>query len=119
MKELIEIFKALSDPIRLRIVRLLMEGELCVCELENILGISQSSISHQLQILRGAYLVKDRRMGKWVVYSLEDNPHLSSLSPSIKDWAKREEVIKEDLKMVRKCLNSDMMDRCKRLEGGC
>lgn len=119
MKELIEIFKALSDPTRLRIVRLLMEGELCVCELENILGISQSSISHQLQILRGAYLVKDRRMGKWVVYSLEDNPYLSTLSPSIKDWAEREEVIKEDLKMVRKCLNSDMMDRCKRLEGGC
>jgi ArsR family transcriptional regulator len=117
MRDLIKLFKAFSDPTRLRIVRLLMEGELCVCELENILEISQSCISHQLQILKGAYLVKDRRMGKWVVYSLEDNPYLSALSSSIKDWIKREEVIREDLKMVRKCLNSNLMDRCKRLEG--
>jgi len=117
MRDLIKLFKALADPTRLRIARLLMEGELCVCELENILEISQSSISHQLQILREAYLVKDRRMGKWVVYSLDDNPYLRVLSPAIKDWMEGEEVMEGDLERVRKCFNSDIMDRCKRLEG--
>jgi len=116
MRELIEIFKALSDPNRLRMVRMLMEGELCVCELENILGISQSNISHQLRILRGAGLVKDRREGKWVFYSLEDNPYLKVLSPAIRDWMEGKEVTKQDLQKVGMCLNSAEMDRCKRLE---
>jgi len=118
MRDLIEIFKALSDPNRLRMVRVLMEGELCVCELENILGTSQSNISHQLRILRGAGLVKDRRGGKWVFYSLEDNPYLQILSPAIKRWMAGEEVVGEDLKKVGQCHGSDVMDRCKRLEGG-
>ncbi len=117
MRDLIEIFKTLSDPTRLRIVRALMEGELCVCELENILGVSQSNISHQLRILRQADLVKDRKVGKWVFYSLEDNTYLGVLSPAIKDWTGGEKVIKEDLRRVRKCLNSNATERCKHLEG--
>ncbi len=117
MRDLTEIFKALSDPNRLRVVRMLMEGELCVCELENILGTSQSNISHQLRILRGAGLVKDRREGKWVFYSLEDNPYLQVLSPAIRDWMEGEEVTREDLKKVGRCLNSTEMERCKLLEG--
>jgi ArsR family transcriptional regulator len=70
MKQVLKIFGALSDPTRLRVVLLLLEGDLCVCELEFVLKMSQSRISHQLRILRDAGLVVDRREGQWMVYSI-------------------------------------------------
>ncbi|MGD0781537.1 MAG: metalloregulator ArsR/SmtB family transcription factor [Candidatus Aminicenantales bacterium] len=63
-------FKALSDPVRLRIVRLLLERPLCVCELTFILKMEQSRISHHLQILRGGGLVEDERRGRWMMYRI-------------------------------------------------
>lgn len=70
MKKAIRIFRALSDPTRLRIILLLLEKNLCVCELLFILDMEQSRISHQLRILRDAELVEDIRDGKWIVYSI-------------------------------------------------
>ncbi len=67
-----EIFKAVSDPCRLRILKLLKEGELCVCEIMTALNKPQSSTSHHLSILREARLVKERRDGKWSYYRLAD-----------------------------------------------
>lgn len=68
----VEIFKAASDPCRLRILKLLKEGELCVCEIMTALKKPQSSTSHHLSILREAGLVKERRDGKWSYYRLAD-----------------------------------------------
>ncbi len=68
----VEIFKAASDPCRLRILKLLKEGELCVCEIMTALNKPQSSTSHHLSILREAGLVKERRDGKWSYYRLAD-----------------------------------------------
>jgi len=59
--------KALADPTRLRIALLLMEHELCVCELMFILKMEQSRISHQLRILRDADLIEDVRKGRWII----------------------------------------------------
>ena len=70
MKEAIKIFKALSDPTRLRIVKLLENGELCVCQLTAALGMGQSRISRHLSILKECGLIEDRRAGKWVHYRL-------------------------------------------------
>ena len=70
MRKAIKIFKALSDPTRLRILNLLMQRELCVCELVFILKMEQSRISHQLRILRDADLVEDIREGKWTNYRI-------------------------------------------------
>ncbi len=70
MKKAVKILKALSDPTRLRIVLLLLEKDLCVCELIFILDMEQSRISHQLRILRDAELVDDIRDGKWVIYNI-------------------------------------------------
>jgi ArsR family transcriptional regulator len=70
MKDLIRVFKALSDPTRLRIVLLLAERDLCVCELTHILNMSQSRVSHQLRLLREADLVEDRREGRWIIYGM-------------------------------------------------
>ena len=70
MKQTIKLFKALGDPTRLRIVKLLEGGELCVCQLTAALGMGQSRISRHLSILKQAGLIEDRRQGKWVHYRL-------------------------------------------------
>jgi len=70
MKKILDAFAALSDPTRLRVVCLLLERDLCVCELEFILKMSQSRISHQLRILRDAGLAADSREGQWIIYSI-------------------------------------------------
>ncbi|OPX76724.1 MAG: DNA-binding transcriptional repressor ArsR [Methanosaeta sp. PtaB.Bin018] len=69
----VEVFKAVADPCRLRILKLLKEGELCVCEIMTALSKPQSSTSHHLSILRKAGLVKERRDGKWFYYRLADS----------------------------------------------
>lgn len=69
---LAEIFKALSDPTRLRIIGLLMEHEVCVHTLEAALGMSQSAISHQLRVLRQLNLVRFHKEGRHVYYALDD-----------------------------------------------
>lgn len=63
---------AFSDNTRARMLLALLEGELCVCDLSKALGLSLSAVSHQLRLLRGLRLVKQRRGGKMVFYSLSD-----------------------------------------------
>lgn len=69
---LADTFSALGDPTRVRILDALSHGELCVCDLAAVLGLSQSAVSHQLRVLRGIRLVKPRRDGRVVFYSLDD-----------------------------------------------
>ena len=73
-----EIFKALSDPSRLKIVLCLLSREHCVCDIAVICSQSESAISHQLRILRALKIVKNRREGKSVYYFLDD-AHVKSL----------------------------------------
>ncbi|MBM4240376.1 MAG: winged helix-turn-helix transcriptional regulator [Euryarchaeota archaeon] len=70
-----EIFKALSDPTRLKILYLLQNGELCVCEIIIALEKPQSTISHHLNILKNAGIIKWRKEGVWIHYSLS-NPKI-------------------------------------------
>jgi DNA-binding transcriptional ArsR family regulator len=67
-----EIFKVLGDPTRVRLLFALAQRELCVCDLSAVLGMTQSAISHQLRVLRSARLVRYRKAGKIVYYSLAD-----------------------------------------------
>jgi ArsR family transcriptional regulator len=73
LSELGELFKVFSDPTRLRILGALSGGELCVCDIGEVLGASQSAVSHQLALLRSARLVASRREGKTVFYRLADD----------------------------------------------
>ncbi|WP_457555413.1 ArsR/SmtB family transcription factor [Candidatus Pyrohabitans sp.] len=73
-----DIFKILGDPTRVRILHALSLREMCVCDLSALLEMSQSAVSHQLRILRNARLVKYRREGKVVYYSLADE-HITKL----------------------------------------
>ena len=70
--DLAELFKVFADSTRMKIIYALLEEELCVCDLANIVGTTQSAISHQLRVLKSSRLVKFRRSGKIIYYSLDD-----------------------------------------------
>jgi ArsR family transcriptional regulator, lead/cadmium/zinc/bismuth-responsive transcriptional repressor len=70
---LASIFKVLGDPTRLRIVTALQGGEMCVCDLSAYLSLTESAVSHQLRRLRELNLIKNRREGQILFYSLENN----------------------------------------------
>ncbi len=74
----IDLFKALGDPLRLRIMALLLNGERCVCDLVSVLEANQSTVSRHLSTLRKAGLVEARREGTWMHYSI---------SSTLPDWA--------------------------------
>ncbi len=71
--DLAELFKVFGDSTRIRILFVLFEAEVCVCDLAEVLHMTQSAISHQLKILKQSRLVKSRREGKSVFYSLADD----------------------------------------------
>jgi ArsR family transcriptional regulator len=73
MDELLGIFKALSEETRLRIIKLLEHGELCVCDLVAALGLVQPKVSFHLAVLKEAGFIKDRKEGKWTHYRLDDS----------------------------------------------
>ena len=121
MRDMLQVFKALSDETRLRILHLLQEQELCVCELVDILKMEQSRISHQLQILKNARLVNDRREGKWIVYSLntrDDDSFNREVFRLLKTVLDKGEVVEEDEKRLKLCLKSGVRERCQTLERG-
>ena len=72
MNELTTIFKALSDETRLRVIKLLEQGELCVCDITAALDMVQPKVSFHLSTLKEAGLIKDRKQGKWIHYSLNE-----------------------------------------------
>jgi ArsR family transcriptional regulator len=73
MNELVTIFKALSDETRLRIVKLLEKGELCVCDITAALDMVQPKVSFHLCALKDAGFLKDRKQGRWIHYSLNES----------------------------------------------
>lgn len=76
--ELSDLFKLFGDTTRIKILYLLFEKELCVCDIATLLNMTQSAISHQLKVLKNSKLVKFRREGKVVFYRLSDN-HVKSI----------------------------------------
>ena len=71
--ELSELFKVLGDSTRLRILFTLEKGEMCVCDIVELVDVTQSAVSHQLRVLKQARLIKYRREGKSVIYSIADD----------------------------------------------
>jgi DNA-binding transcriptional ArsR family regulator len=72
VEEIAETFRVLGDPTRVRILDAMATGELCVCDIAALVGISESAASHQLRLLRGMRLVRPRRAGRQVFYSVDD-----------------------------------------------
>jgi DNA-binding transcriptional ArsR family regulator len=73
IQAVVDIFKVLSDPTRIKIIFALSRAELCVCDLAALLGLSVSAVSHQLRLLRSLRLVKYRKEGRLAYYSLDDD----------------------------------------------
>ena len=78
--DLAELFKIFGDSTRVKILYALLQNELCVCDIAGLLDVSQSAVSHQLRVLKASKLVKFRREGKVVFYSLADDHVMSILS---------------------------------------
>ena len=78
VNDLAELFKALADQTRLRIIHSLLNRELCVCDMCDVLGMQQSAVSHQLRVLRNLRIVKRRKEGKMMYYSIVDQ-HVEGL----------------------------------------
>ncbi len=98
MKTFIRVMKALSDPNRVKMVKMLQTRPLCVCEIKEALGIAQSTVSKHLKILEDAELVRSFKDGLWVNYSLSDgsgSPYAASMIGNMKHWLDSESEIIE------------------------
>ena len=91
--------KAVADPTRVRILKILEGGELCVCQIIAVIALGQSTISKHLFLLRAAGLIKDRRDKKWIHYSLDgksENPYVGKLLRNIRKWLNDDPLIRKD-----------------------
>lgn len=96
MKNFIKVMKALSDPNRVKIIKMLQHKRMCVCEIREALGISQSSVSKHLKILEEAGITDYEKDGLWVNYYLTDgreSPYASSMIGNLRHWLDEEPEI--------------------------
>lgn len=110
MKQFIRVMKALSDPSRVKIVKLLQVKELCVCELKEVLGLAQSTVSKHMKILEDAGLVEKERQGAWIIYSLADGSesvYAETMLSKLPDWLEDD----RDLDKMRKALPAAAVQR--------
>jgi ArsR family transcriptional regulator len=108
MKSFVKVMKALSDPNRVKIIKMLQHKSLCVCEMRAALGVAQPTVSKHLKILEEAGLVKYEKDGLWVNYHLTDgssSPYVASLLGNLRHWLEDEpEVVrlKKELPMINR-----------------
>lgn len=99
-----EIYKALSEPNRIRIIKMLQEKSLCVCEITEILKLAASTVSKHLSVLKGAGLIIDEKDNKWINYKINPNPEdpgvISALF-SVKLLMEDDEIIRKDREMIK------------------
>lgn len=114
MKDFIKVMKALSDPNRVKIVKMLQHKWMCVCEIQEALKISQSSVSKHLRLLEEAGLVDYKKDGLWVNYYLTDgskSPYVSSLMGNLRHWLEDEPELAE---LIKKLPDIRREEICKR-----
>jgi ArsR family transcriptional regulator len=103
MIELARILKATAEPTRLRILNLLRQGDICVCDLQAVLQLPQYQVSRHLAALRHAGLVTDERDGQRVIYSMAraDRPELKALRQLVADCCLMDETLRDDERRLR------------------
>ena len=103
LEEKTKIFKALSDPNRLRILKALQTKVLCVCEIRELLQLANSTVSQHLRILKEEGFILEEKAGKWVNYSINprpSDPRISSILSTLDFWIGDENVINADKKKI-------------------
>jgi len=114
VKDFIKVTKALSDPNRVKIVKMLQHKMMCVCEIQEALQIAQSSVSKHLKILEEAGLVDYKKDGLWVNYHLTDgmkSPYVASLMGNLRHWLEDDPEVKE---LIKRLPNIRREEICKR-----
>ncbi|HEU0228461.1 MAG TPA: metalloregulator ArsR/SmtB family transcription factor [Arachidicoccus soli] len=109
-----KIFKALSDPNRLRILKMLQNKSLCVCEITSVLELATSTVSKHLSILKETGFILEQKDGKWVNYLINPRPRdsrISSIISTLDFWISDDILIKSDLQKV---MNADRNVLCSR-----
>ena len=114
MKKTAQIFKALADETRLRILALLTRRELCVCDLMAILDLPQSTVSRHLAYLRNSGWVEDRRQGVWMFYRLAENRDVFSrhLLDLLAAHLPKQDQAEKDLRTLASFLSARKPDAC-------
>lgn len=114
MRRTVTLFKALSDETRIRIVALLTHGELCVCDIIQVLDLPQSTVSRHLAILRQAGLVEDRRKGVWIYYRLAESsePVCGDLLDILSGGLQNLDQVRADSEKLRSLANSMKLTVC-------
>ncbi len=103
MKSFIRVMKAVSDPNRVRVLKLLQGNELCVCEIQGLLGLAQSTVSKHMKLLEDAGLVERERQGTWIIYKLADGSesiYAETMLLELRHWLEND----RELKRMRKAL---------------
>ena len=117
MREVLDITKALADGNRLRILMALGRGELCVCQIVELLKLAPSTVSKHMQILHQARLVEGRKQGRWMFYGLPNGTAPQAVEEAI-TWARhslaRSPQIRQDARKLREILKIDPEALCRR-----
>ena len=103
MRNFIKVMKAVSDPNRVKIVKMLQQGELCVCEIKEALRVSQPAVSKHLKILQEAGFLNSRKDRLWVHYRLNDgssSPYVATILGNLKHWLEETPEINEITKRL-------------------
>ena len=103
MKAFIKVTKALSNPNRVKIVKMLQHGELCVCEIQEVLGTSQPTVSKHLKILEETGLLNSRKEELWIYYRLDEgsnSPYVATILGNLKHWLEDTPEITEMVKRL-------------------
>jgi ArsR family transcriptional regulator, arsenate/arsenite/antimonite-responsive transcriptional repressor len=104
-RQVVKVFRALGDPNRIRIIKMLEERELCVCEVREVLNLSNSTVSKHLSILHDAGLITQAKDGKWVNYgnnSKSESQFVRSVMNLLKSSLHDDESVRSDCEIVRK-----------------
>lgn len=107
--------KAVADPTRTRILKLLEGGGLCVCQIQAVLGLAPSTVSKHLAILKLAGMVEDMRSGKWIEYALtreSRNPHAKRVLALLQGDLDREDAVAADRKRLRQIKAIPLVELC-------
>jgi ArsR family transcriptional regulator len=110
MRNISRLFKALSDPNRLRILKMLEFKSLCVCEITAALQLATSTVSKHLSILRDAGFIMDLKNGKWVNYTLHPENRAAALFPLLSGWLQTDSTVQSDRDNLK---NIDRNEICK------
>jgi len=115
MRDFESALKAAGDPTRTRILKLLEQGEMCVCQVQAVLELATSTVSKHLAILKAAGLVDDRRDGKWIHYGLtrgRRNPHADAVLTLLRGRLEDEDRIATDRRRLKRVMSVPVERLC-------